>query len=106
MTLPLVKFKEWECELHPHEYDNGRLALCLRDSTTGEPIAVATVNLPDRELGPNQIFIKNYSENAGIAEALEAAQVVKLIETINLPPFGAQVVLAELIHPELQETQP
>ena len=105
MTLPLVQFKEWKCVLEVGQYGNGRVALSLVDAYDYSPIAKATVNLPDYPLAPNQVHIKNYSENAGIAEALEQAQVVRLIEAFDLPPYGAQVVLAELIHPELQEYQ-
>jgi hypothetical protein len=44
---------------------------------TGEPMAVATTNLVDEEVGPNQAFIKDYSENSGILEVLSAAGIVK-----------------------------
>jgi len=54
-------------------YNNGRPALELleEDMTYGlTPYAVATVNLPDVLLQPNEILIKDYAENEGILQFL------------------------------------
>src|SRR5690606_10426483 len=58
-------------------YGNDRPALQLIDAEDGSPIATATVNLPDLPAGPNQVFIKDYSENEGMLAALVAEGVVK-----------------------------
>ena len=60
-----------------HYYDNQRTAICLGDIETGEPYATATVNIPDIPLGPTEVLIKDYSENAGILGALERAGIVR-----------------------------
>jgi hypothetical protein len=72
-----MQFREWLCEIRKSTYYNGRTALTLVDSKTGDSIAYATVNLPDEFLEPNQVFIKDYSENRGMLEALEKAGIVK-----------------------------
>lgn len=84
MEQKTVKFRDWNCVVVKREYDNGRPALQLIDAEDGSPIARATVNLPDVELGPNQVIVKSYSENEGMLEALVAADValpVRMIRT-------------------------
>lgn len=73
-----MKFKDWDCVVHfDHYTDNGRWAIYLTDAEDGEPITTATVNLPDEEIEPDQAFIKDYSENQGMLEALEKVGLVK-----------------------------
>lgn len=72
-----VRFKQWDCIVQKRQYGNGRPALQLIDAEDGSPVAWATVNLPDLPAGPNQVFIKDYSENEGMLAALVAAGVVK-----------------------------
>jgi hypothetical protein len=57
-------------------YSNGRPALQLL-CKDGEPYAMATVNLPDKAQEEGHVFLKGWSENEGIPEALEAAGIVK-----------------------------
>lgn len=76
-----VAFKNWlgswTCRLTFHTYaNNGRLCLRLQDWETGEPIAAATINLPDVKLEGREIAIKDYSENQGMVEALISAGVI------------------------------
>ena len=77
-----VKFKSWDCFLELGYYGaGGRLAIQLLSSEEdadkgvfyGEPIAVATVNLPEVTLKENELIIKNYSENEGMLETLKNA---------------------------------
>jgi hypothetical protein len=70
-----VKFKSWTCRVQRSKYGNGRTALQLVDDEG--PIATATVNLPDKPLGPNEVFIKDYSENTRMLAALEKAGIVE-----------------------------
>ncbi|WP_152050931.1 DUF4313 domain-containing protein [Tautonia marina] len=72
-----IRFRNWNCIVRKHQYDNGRPALQLIDAEDGSPIAQATVNLPDVALGRNQVAIKDWSENEGMLDALVAAGVVK-----------------------------
>lgn len=59
------------------QYENGRLALDFRDMTTGEPIARATVNLPDEALTDDETCIKSYAENVGMVETLAARGLIE-----------------------------
>lgn len=42
--------------------DPDRVAICFECSDTGEPYSMLTVNLPDKYLGDNEIFVKIWSE--------------------------------------------
>jgi len=68
-------------------YNNGRPALELleEDMTYGlTPYAVATVNLPDVLLQPNEVLIKDYSENEGMLDFLTKNNIV------SFTPNGVQ----------------
>jgi len=74
-----VKFKNWSCVVTKGFYGNGGLALKLVDEETKEPIATATVNLEGQAPpAPNgHVFIKDWSENEGMLEALVTAGIVE-----------------------------
>lgn len=72
-----VNFGGYDCVVEKAAYPNGRPALVLMDARKGEQVTVATVNLPDVPAGPGEVFIKDYSENAGMLAALEDAGVVR-----------------------------
>lgn len=58
-------------------YQTGmRTALIILDAD-GEVYTNATVNLPGEVLGDGEIFIKNYSENEGVLDALIDAGIVE-----------------------------
>lgn len=73
---PRAKFREWDCRVVKREYSNGRVALELVDANDGGVVARATVNLPDDAIGDDEVFIKDYSWNAGMLAALQVAGVV------------------------------
>jgi hypothetical protein len=73
----VVRFAEWECWVLLERYENGRAALRLVDVADHSPVARATVNRPDVLLGEDEVLIKDYSENAGILDALERAGVLQ-----------------------------
>lgn len=75
MTQPTVQFRDWTCTVMKHRYSNGRVALSLVDEEG--PVATATVNLPDVPLGKNEVLVKDWAENRGMALALEKAGLVK-----------------------------
>ena len=55
-------------------YPNGRVALQLVDEDG--PVVVATVNVPEADLGPDEVCIKDYAENAGVLDLLVLMGVV------------------------------
>lgn len=75
-----VEFLGRRCDLRELKYGNGRLALELviaeGQEGEGEPMAVATVNLPDVRVPDGAVFIKDYAENAGMMNALAEAGVI------------------------------
>ena len=105
-----VKFLDYECEMTIHQYENGRIAIRLVNAINdpanemykGEPIATATVNLPDIHMADNQIIIKDYSENQGMFVALKNAGVVK--ENENTQNWNG-VVVADMSEEMLQLVQ-
>jgi len=75
-----ISFKSWNCFLSLGYYGAGnRLAIQLLSDEEnadkgvfyGEPIAVATVNIPEVPLKENELIIKDYSENSGMLDALK-----------------------------------
>lgn len=76
-------------------YGNGETAITIMRN--GEREAVATVNLEDYGVTapPGHVWLKGWSENRGIPEALEQAGILKLTgETV--PAGHATAQLAEL----------
>jgi hypothetical protein len=72
-----IKFMGIDCNVQAGRYPNGRMALELIESESGESFLVATVNLPFKSVGPREVFIKTWSENEGVLEALQAAGVLR-----------------------------
>lgn len=85
-----IRFKEWDCLLGIDTYAiSERIALLLVDAEDYEPIATATVNIPEVNLAEGEIIIKNYSENEGMVDALVKANVIH--PTNRLVPCGYTV---------------
>jgi hypothetical protein len=73
--IPIV-FKEWKCYVQIRYYPNDRYAIALTDEDTGEPVVIATTNVPDCPLEREEVIIKDYAENEGVLEVLMDAKVV------------------------------
>lgn len=73
-----IRFKDWLCTVKVTHYcDGGRAAIQLVDAYDGSPVAVATVNIPEYPLAPDEAIIKDYSENEGMLDVLQKAGIVK-----------------------------
>ena len=79
-----MKFARGKATLVAGMYANDRIALKMYQK--GEPLCVPSVNLPNTPLGENEIFIKNWSENEGVLEALVKAGIVE--DTGQTVPTG------------------
>ena len=88
-----VKFNKWVCAVKLGQYNNKRLAIQLVSAVEdikegiymGEPIATATVNMPDIAINNNQIIIKSYSENEGMVNALQkAGYISENVQQVNI----------------------
>lgn len=75
--MKTVKFKQWNCKPVKAFYGNGRIAIQLIDAEDGEPIATATINIPDEDIKDDEVIIKDYSENEGMLNALLEADIIE-----------------------------
>jgi hypothetical protein len=79
-------------------YQNGSVAI-QGDSLDGQPLFVATVAL-DEKPPENHIFLKGWSENKGIPEALVKAGIVELtgrtVPTGYVKALEAKLLLVNL----------
>jgi|SRR5665213_2929692 len=96
MKYPTVNFLGEECTVELLTYANGRIAIKLV-SSKGEPWCVASTNLPDLPLGTNEAFIKDYSENEGVLNALCLAGIVRVTDYLEVGPFNSHVAKCELL---------
>jgi hypothetical protein len=94
--FPTVTFLDTPCEIQLGEYPNGRLAISLIISETGKPMARATVNLPNEYLPSDHVFIKEYSENEGMTQALLAANIIEYNAGVTIVGHNATVTLCKL----------
>jgi hypothetical protein len=87
MEKKILNYKGYDCKLVKREYqEGGSPALCLEDPITGEPIAVATINVPELELPKDVVVIKDYSENEGMLDFLIQNKIVE--EPMEYIPLG------------------
>ena len=78
-----------ECTISISKYENGNTAIQLMDAEDGFPYAVASVNF-DEKLPSVEVYIKDYSENQGIADILMKEKIIS--EPIGSRPTGHVVV--------------
>lgn len=76
MKSQKIIFKNWKCFIEKGTYSNGRIALELIHSKDGEPVLVATINIPEIFVAKDEVIIKNYSENEGVLELLINANII------------------------------
>jgi hypothetical protein len=91
--------------LESSHYPNDRMALVLR-SDDGEPQAVLTLNIPNVVLQPDEVIVKDYSENEGTLQALIRANIVQPAHRHVASGFVVHPIclLTEFAKKELQET--
>lgn len=80
-----TKYGEYDVDLVWGTYPSGRKSMKLIDKKEGYPIMIATVDLPVH-LEPDEILIKNWSENEGILEELQRLSIIG--EVIEEVPTG------------------
>jgi len=73
-------YSEYTVILSGGTYANGRQAIRILDAEDGLPVMTATVNVPEVDLEPGEIIIKNYSENEGCLPFLITNGVVSSVE--------------------------
>lgn len=80
LSLKTINFDGKEMEIEFHRYSDGQRVINLYDN--GEPYLTATVRInvpgnPNYDLDDRDVVIKNYSENAGVLEALIANNIIE-----------------------------
>ena len=92
-----VKFMQWECDVVKCHYKDGSIALELTHPEDG-PIATATVFLEDLQLKDGYVWIKTWSENEGIYEALLEADVIgKSITDYPVNGWGSVALMVKVL---------
>lgn len=67
--------------IHLTKYADGNTRMDLRDAQDAMPYATASVNMPNVLLCPDEILIKDYSENEGMSDFLVKNNIVTLTHT-------------------------
>lgn len=107
-----VNFLKFDCKFEVKKYQqNDRFAILLTSAITdmeeglyeGEPIATATVNMPEIPIFKNQVLIKDYSENTGMTKALDEAGLIVVNENTRQYEIGHGFVFAVDMSDELIE---
>jgi|694.fasta_scaffold03312_42 hypothetical protein len=76
-----------ELVLTAHSYQNGRLAIRATEDS-GEAYGTITVNLPNEEIGPDEIFVKTYDANSHWVPALLQSLPDVFKDTGKVVPCG------------------
>jgi hypothetical protein len=72
-----VTFMNWLCDVNVKaKYSNGRRVISLTDAKDFSPVAKVSVNLPEETCLPDEVWIKDYSENQGIEQVLIDAKII------------------------------
>jgi hypothetical protein len=80
--------------------NNNNIAL-MGMADDGQPNFTATMNLED--LDDHHAFIKNYSENEGVMQALVDADLVVEIDSVIINQFGTHAPFVEFTNKLMQE---
>jgi len=118
--FPQVLFKTWLCRVIPGFYKDGNVALSLVDVDDGSPVATATVNIPaEQELLDSYrvwnedmlpeikvpLFIKDWSENQGMLQALLDANIISRDKTFEYAMTGYERAPIVLIKNKVLESK-
>lgn len=58
-------------------YADGNVSLQAYDIEDGSPYGTLTVNIPETNINPDHVWIKDWSENEGVLNALVKSELVK-----------------------------
>jgi hypothetical protein len=95
-----IIFKKWKCSVNLAHYTNGRRAILLWDYQDGSPVATATVNLVFAKCEPDEVFIKNYSENEGMTDTLIENEIIEK-EPTGSDRSGFEIIFKYRLTPEM-----
>jgi hypothetical protein len=58
-------------------YADGNVCLAARDPNDGSPYGTLSVNIPETNINDNHVWIKDWSENEGVLNALVESGLVR-----------------------------
>ena len=111
-NLPCVLFQGFHCRVIPGVYNNNIISLQLKEVDDGSPIATATTNLVEytsqmthciQQTEKCLTFIKNYSENSGILDALIKTNIVSEPLTYVSSGYVTHIPIVEVIDTNLNK---
>ena len=87
--MKTLTFLDFKCVVDTNNtYSNGAVAIQLFEEDSGEPVAVATINVMQGLIEKDEVVIKNYSENEGILDVMVEAEVIsKPLRYIQISDF-------------------
>ena len=80
-------YGNWTVYISERSYSNGRLALAISDANDHEPVATATINIPEAKLEGNEIIIKDYAKNTGMLDFLQKNGIVGPVKRMVFTGF-------------------
>lgn len=83
-------------------YGNGRAAIALFATNGREMLMVPSVNLPEAPCGPEEVYIKEYSENAGVTAFLIENGIIER-DPVGKEPSGFVVISRYRLTPAVVE---
>lgn len=109
-----VKFKQWDCIVEYATYQNNATAILLKDAEDHSPIATATSFLSKEAIGSiykssdqlaeDEVYIKTWSENEGMAEALIEAGIIEEPKgMVPVGPYGSIALWCKIIDPDFKK---
>lgn len=76
-----TKYENCEAYIVERTYANNRVMhLTVHHAETGEPLCVATTNVPGYRPAENHVLIKDWSENEGVFNALYSAGIISTVQ--------------------------
>ena len=87
---------------HHRTYKTGSAHLAQVDAETGED-EVLSIDLSEYGYvpGPDEVFVKDWSEHHGFAAALQAAGVVEIVGEVLVGPFMSRAYRVRVTRGEL-----
>lgn len=82
-------------------YDPRRRVLELRDPEEGSDVLSLDMSYYGYVTGPGEVWIKDWTEHEGLADALVMAGVVMTVESVRIGPFSSRAYRVLVLTPEV-----
>lgn len=96
----------YQVTLQVGKYRNGQTSLQLFDAEDGQPVATASISMPDIDLDENEIVVKDYSENEGMLDFLLQNNIVEMRSEYLEVGYNVAPVVKLLPEEEWQPVEP